>query len=79
MENTLGKLLAFLDQLEKHNIYYRLDHVRDSLMVLVAVPGQRWEIEFFEAGHVEVEIFTSAGNRLEDESALERLISEFGD
>lgn len=46
MENSLGKLLTFLERLEKHNIYYSLDHVRDSLMVLVAVPGERWEIDF---------------------------------
>ena len=30
-------------------------------MVTVAVPGERWEIEFFEDGHVEVEKFLSQG------------------
>jgi hypothetical protein len=79
MESSLGKLLTFLDRLEAHDIYYTLDHVRDSVMVTVAVPGQRWEVEFFEDSHVEVEIFTSSKDGLEDESVLEKLFSEFAD
>jgi hypothetical protein len=30
-------------------------------MLLVAVPGERWEIEWFEDGHLEVEVFRSSG------------------
>lgn len=30
-------------------------------MMLVAIPGQRWEIEFMRDGEIEVERFTSDG------------------
>ncbi len=74
-ETAFGKLLAFLDRLERDKVWYRIEHVRDSLMVLLATPGERWEVEFFEDGRVEVERFTSPG-RMEDESALARLFTE---
>ncbi|HEX8599441.1 MAG TPA: hypothetical protein VF952_13100 [Chloroflexia bacterium] len=76
--NSLAKLLTFLDRLEEAHISYRLDHVRDSVMVIVAVPGERWEIEFFEDDHVEVERFISSGS-IEDESALDELFTKHGD
>ncbi len=45
--DTLKGLINFLNELEEKNIYYRLNKTRDgSIMVEVAVPGQRWEIEF---------------------------------
>jgi hypothetical protein len=47
-------------------------------MVIVAVPGERWEIEFFEDDHVEVERFVSSGT-IEDESALDDLFTKHGD
>lgn len=61
MANALGKALLFLEQLEGANIHYQLEHIRDALTIVAAVPGQRWEIEFFEGGHVEVEHFISSG------------------
>jgi len=48
-------------------------------MVEVHVPGARWEVEFFADGHVEVEVFKSAGGVLrhaEAESALQQLLDE---
>ena len=30
-------------------------------MVLLAVPGERWEVEFFADGSVEVEVFCELG------------------
>jgi hypothetical protein len=30
-------------------------------MIAIAVPGERWEGEFFDDGHVEVERFVSQG------------------
>ncbi|MDP9372995.1 MAG: hypothetical protein M3Q65_11210 [Chloroflexota bacterium] len=77
-QNSLGKALLFLEQLEQANIRYRLEHVRDSLMVVAVVPGQRWEIEFFEDGHVEVERFLSSGE-IQGEEILQSLIVEHGD
>jgi len=46
-------------------------------MVTVTVPGQRWEVEFFEDGRVDVEKFLSDGT-ISDERELPRLFDEFG-
>jgi hypothetical protein len=49
-------------ELDRRHVSYQLQIVRDAaLMVAVAVPGERWEIEFFEDGHVEIERFVSQG------------------
>ncbi len=68
----MEKLLDFLSKLDENNVHYRLNKVRDSIMVEVAIPGERWEIEFFTNGNVEVEKFISQGIIL-DESALNDL------
>lgn len=64
IQNPFGKLLQFLDQLEEVKIHYDLKHSRDSLMVSVFLPVGMWEIEFFEDGTLEVELFSS-GNGVE--------------
>jgi hypothetical protein len=73
-------LLNFLDELERTRIYHRLERNRpEAIMVRVDIPGERWEVEFFADGSVEVEIFRSMGNLLSDDkarAALERLIKE---
>lgn len=55
------KLLNFLETLEERKIYYKLNKVRESIMVEIAVPGQRWEVEFFPNGEVQIEKFISNG------------------
>lgn len=68
----MKQLLEFLDRLEAANIHYVLGHYRESVNVQVAVPGERWEVEFFMDGNVETEVFVSTGGvaagveRLED-------------
>jgi hypothetical protein len=47
-------------------------------MVEIAVPGQRWEIEFMEDGTMEIERFISNGI-IYDESELNVLFNEFSD
>lgn len=47
-------------------------------MVEIAVPGQRWEVEFFADGNIEVEKFISDGT-LFDKSELETLFAKFSD
>jgi hypothetical protein len=47
-------------------------------MVLIAVPGERWEVEFFVDAHVEVEVFRSSGH-IDDEDSIKRLFAEFSD
>ncbi|WP_437981240.1 hypothetical protein [Sorangium sp. So ce117] len=61
----MNELLSFLQRLHAGHLSYTLAHNRDeSIMVLVAVPGERWEVEFFSDGSVEVEVFTSNGKIL---------------
>jgi hypothetical protein len=76
---AFGKLLSFLKHLEQRNIQYTLAHHRDeAVMVLVAVPGERWEIEFLSDGSVDVERFSSIGET-QGEEALEELFTRFSD
>ena len=42
-------------------------------MVLVAVPGERWEIEFFEDGAIEIERFGSSAGISSGAKALAKL------
>ncbi len=77
--DSLRKFNNFLNHLIENKIYFCLNKVRpDSIMVEVAVPGQRWEIEFMEDGKVEIEKFMSNGN-LYDEKELKVLFNEFSD
>ena len=71
----MKKLIGFLEKLEKKKIYYKLNKVRDAVMVEIAIPGERWEVEFFADGSVEVEKFISQGE-IYDESELENLFSK---
>jgi hypothetical protein len=74
-----ANLLSFLNDLRAAKINYRLGHARDeAILVEVAVPGERWEIEFFENGSVEVEIFKSDGT-IHDASALAELLAKHSD
>jgi hypothetical protein len=68
-------LLSFLNDLRGAKIEYRLNHNRDdAIMVEIAVPGERWEVEFMEDGSVEVEIFKSDG-AIHDGSVLDELVA----
>ena len=69
-------LLDLLRSLDADRITYRLSRPRDeAVMVEAAVPGERWEIEVFEDGHVEFERFRSLGN-IGDANELGKLIVE---
>ncbi|MBR5137612.1 MAG: hypothetical protein IKV30_06300 [Clostridia bacterium] len=74
----MKKLFDFLSKLEENKIYYRLNKVRDSIMVEIAVPGQRWEVEFFDDEHVEIEKFVSDGV-IYNQEELEDLFNQFSD
>ena len=66
--NAFDKLTSFLTDLERREISYTLAHNRDeAIMVNVAVPGERWEVEFMDDGSVEVERFVSDGQISSDE------------
>lgn len=74
----MDKLIGFLNGLEEREIYYRLNKIRDSILVEITVPGERWEVEFLTDGEVLLERFRSSG-KLEGEKELEQLLNEFRD
>jgi hypothetical protein len=75
----IASLYPFIELLRQKKIYYTLaSHREQTVMVRVDVPGQRWEIEFFESGEVEIEIFKSDGNVF-GRKMLDDLIEKFGD
>ena len=77
--NTLETLLNFLSELDRCKIFFKLARVRDeAIMVQIAVPGERWEVEFFGDGQVEVEVIKSPGV-IGGEEELARLRREFAD
>jgi hypothetical protein len=63
--------------LDARRVPYVLNLTRpEALMLSVAVPGERWEIEFFEDGHIELERFVSSGAEAEP-AAAEKLLGYF--
>lgn len=71
------KVMHFLDKLEAHGIAYTLTRMREeALMVNIAVPGERWEVEFLCDGEVEIERFRSSGD-IEDETSLGELFARY--
>ena len=76
--NSFQKLLDFLNKLDEAEITYSIEHNRDeTVMVVVSVLDERWEVEFFADGEVEVEVFyASTEEDLEGEEALDRLFDE---
>ncbi len=76
--NYLENLCDFLGELNDAHISYRLQMVstvRDSILVEIAIPGERWEVLFDIHGHVYVEKFVSTGEEF-DESELDKLFEE---
>lgn len=79
MQMGLKELIDFLNKLESSNIFYKLNKIRDeAIMVEIAVPGQRWEVEFMKDGTVEIEKFISDGI-FYDVNEIETLIKDFRD
>ena len=74
-DNPLQNLLDFLLALDRAKIFYRLSRVRaEALMVEVAVPGERWEVEFLADGTVETERFVTEGIVRSDPGRLDELL-----
>ena len=79
----IWELIELLNKLEKHRIYYKLNKIRfDAIMIEIAVPGERWEVEFVTERNnkcsVEIERFKSNGN-ICDEKELKELFVIFSD
>jgi hypothetical protein len=76
---TIGDLLDLLDRLKAAHIYYRLDDATEgAVMVQVAVPGERWEIEMHEDGRISVEVFVSSAG-VQGSELLDDLFRRFSD
>lgn len=74
---ALSKATEFRRELDRRHVVYEFRIVRDdALMMSVALPGQRWEIEFFDDGRIELERFVSQGVA-EAPSALAELLAWF--
>ncbi len=60
--SAMEKLLDFCAVLDHRKARYELSVARpEAVMVSLAVPGERWEIEFFSDGRIELERFVSQG------------------
>jgi hypothetical protein len=78
-KDIFTKLLQFLNDLDDGSISYSLHHYRENaVMIAVAVPGERWEIEFLDDGSIEVERFISDGE-IFGENALGELLTKYSD
>jgi hypothetical protein len=59
---TAPSLHDFIRELDATKTHYTLASVREgAVMVEVAMPGERWEIEFFDDREPEIEIYRSDG------------------
>ena len=59
---ALDDASRFVSELENRRIpYYLLIARPEAIMIAVTIPGERWEIEFFDDLHVELERFVSVG------------------
>ncbi|HVA45101.1 MAG TPA: hypothetical protein VNH11_01835 [Pirellulales bacterium] len=78
-ENELKGVLELLGRLEAAKIHFTLArNQEDAITVEVAVPGQRWEIDCYSNGMLQVEIFKSDGS-IRDASAIDELFQDFSD
>jgi hypothetical protein len=72
-----ARLLAFLNRLDQLHVRYSLGHTRpESVMVDLALPGRRWEVEFMIDGAVEIERYESVAGVENDSALLDELIAE---
>ena len=74
----MDNLTVFLDKLEERKIYYRLNKISDSILVEIAVQGQRWEVEFMADGEIAIEKFISNG-QVFDVKEIKILFGDFSD
>jgi hypothetical protein len=62
-------------RLNAARIFHTISSIRDgAILIDAAVPGERWEIEVFDDGHVEIERYRSDGE-IADETALAALFA----
>ena len=73
------KIFSIIESLQQAKISYTLSVNREhAVTILALVPGHYWEIDVYKNGDVEVEVFSSNGEIM-DESQLAALITKFSD
>jgi hypothetical protein len=78
-QDLLEKVLDILNRFDRAKIHYRLAHNQeDAVSIEVAVPGERWEIDCYSDGAIDVEVFKSNGS-IRDSSAIDDLLRDFAD
>jgi hypothetical protein len=70
--HTVQDITTFATRLDIARISYELTTYRNAVSFLIAVPGERWEVDFLVDGTIEVEVFKSDGNNF-DGSKLDDL------
>jgi hypothetical protein len=74
---TFEPFFKLCAELDRRHVAYEIRNIRENvLMIRVSVPGERWELEFFEDGSIELERFVSAGVDA-DAAAPTRLLEYF--
>lgn len=59
---TAPTVHQFIRQLDASRTHYAVTSVREgAVMVEVTLPGERWEVEFFDDREPEIEVFVSDG------------------
>ncbi len=78
MKNPFDKMMEIIAFLEENHVYYRISKVSDannSIMIDLAIPGERWEIDIQDNGQVSIDKFIYDMNYY-DETALEELVEK---
>ena len=79
MSGTVADIVSFLAKLREAHIHYELsDPTEGAIMVEIAVPGEKWEVEFHIDGRVSVEVFVSSKG-VQGEELLQELFRRFTD
>ena len=77
---VFGSLLALLNRLDQAGVWYRLGHTRpESVMVLIALPGWHWEVEFMADGEIEIERYQSVAGVEVQPELLDELFADLED
>jgi hypothetical protein len=76
---VFGRLVDFLNRLDRAHIFYKLDHTRpDSVMIDISLPGARWEVEFMADGSVDIERYESVAGVEDEPGLLETIFEDAG-
>ncbi|GAC1319126.1 MAG: hypothetical protein NVSMB14_16350 [Isosphaeraceae bacterium] len=78
-ESSNSKLFEVIQTLRRAEIHFSLCVTREqAITILAAVPGERWEIDVFRDGSVELEVFRSDGD-IQTEERLAARIAKYSE